>query len=249
MILDGYGDQATPTLDEQCEGIIRSPWADRMVRAVVKWDSPDLADLAQEARLEMWRAASRWNGHGTLVGFLHQAARYRVLSILAGDHLYTGQERARAVTQRRGDEARDRLRSAMTDFKRQHGRDATVAELASILGIHEATVRKQMRSLHVGKTDQEVKVSSVEALVETYGSEAVLGAQEHLEEVALAYHYGEIHEAVADLEPLWREYVYLRFWAGYGDLEVAREVGTRVHWNDRVRPILAERLAHLVGAV
>jgi DNA-directed RNA polymerase specialized sigma24 family protein len=250
VLNDGYGEQMSPQqVADECEQIIASPWADRMVRAVMKWDSPDLPDLAQEARLTMWQAASRWDGKGTLVGFLHQAARYRVFSLLAGDHTYTGQEPRRAVTQRRGDASRDRLRSAVAAFKREHGRDPSAPEMAAVLGIHEATVRKQMRNLHLGKIDQQVQVSSAEALVEAYGTEAILGVEQHLDEVALAYHYGEIHEAVADLEPVWRQYVYLRFWEGYGDQEVARALGTRVHWPDRVRPMLAERLAHLMSAV
>jgi DNA-directed RNA polymerase specialized sigma subunit len=237
------------TTEEQVDHLIRSPWADRMVRGVVKWDAPYLDDLAQEARLEMWRSAGRWDGRGTLEGFLHQNARWRVTSLLRGDHRFTGEEGARAVTQRRGDEARDRLRTAMAEHRTEHGREPKAEEMAKVLGIHAATVRKQIRTLTLTKVDVEVRVSSLDALMDVYGAEALVGIGDTMDAVVLAYHYGEIHKAVADLAPLWREYVYLRFWQGHGDSEATRILGTGVHWSTSIRPVLAERLSHLVGAL
>lgn len=245
-IHDELVEQAT---EEQVDHLIRSPWADRMVKAVVGWQAPYLDDLAQEARLEMWRTAGRWDGRGVLDGFLKQNARWRVLSLLKGDHRFTGEEPVRAVTQRRGDEARDRLRSAMSVFRAEHGREPKAEEMAEALGIHPATVRKQIRTLTLTKVDVEVRVSSLDALVEAYGTEGIAMAAEVLDGVVLAYHYGEIHEAIADLHPRWREYVYLRFWEGHGDSEIARLLGARVGWTDKVRPVLRERLAHLAGAL
>lgn len=237
------------TTEEQVEHLIRSPWADRMVRSVVGWQAPYLDDLAQEARLAMWTSAGAFDGRGEIDGYLKQRARWRVQSLLRGDHRFTGEEAVRATTQRRGDEARDRLRSAMAAHRSEHGREATTAEMAEALGIHPATVRKQMRTLTLTKVDVEVRVASLDALVEAYGTEAVTEVADTIDAVTLAYHYGEIHAALSDLDPRWREYVYLRFWLGHGDSEIQRLMGTDVHWSHRVRPVLAQRLAHLAGAV
>lgn len=247
-ISDGFGNRDDLALKEACEAIIASPWADRMVLAVVKWQAPFLDDLAQEARLEMWRTASRWDGSGTLEGYLHQNARWKVLSLLRGDHRFTGEERQHAVTQKRGDETRQRLRTTLASLRAELGREPLTDEVASVMGIHPATVRKQLRKLHLTATEVKAQVSSLDAMIEAYGTEAVFEAVDHYEAVALAYHYGEIHEAVASLNPLYREYVYLRFWCGMGDADAARVLGSRPHWH-RVRPVLAERLAHLEGAL
>lgn len=248
-INDGFGNWDDLTLEETCEAIIASPWADRMVLAVVKWQAPFLDDLAQEARLEMWRTASRWNGSGTLEGYLHQSARWKVLSLLRGDHRFTGEERQHAVTQKRGDETRKRLSTTVRSLRAELGREPKTDEIATAMGIHPVTVRKQMKKLHLTPTEVKAQVTSLDAMIEAYGTEAVFGAADRYEEMVLAYHYGEIHEAVADLDPIYREYVYLRFWCGSSDPEIASTLGTRVHWSDRVRPRLLERLAHLEGAL
>jgi DNA-directed RNA polymerase specialized sigma24 family protein len=244
VMLDGYGDES-PDLEQQVEEIIASRWTEGMVRGVIGRHDED---LAQEARIAMWQAAARWDGRGTLIGYLHTAARYRVKSLLAGDHKPVGQEPVRAATQRRGDESRARLRAYRATFKAEHGREPSAAEAAKELGIHEATVRKQLRTMHHTPTDVQAKVSSLEALIEAYGTEAVFEAADIYEGIVLAYHYGEIHEAVADLDPVRREYVYLRFWCGVGSKEAEREVGQVVHFERTVRPVLAERLAHLATA-
>src|SRR4051794_33531989 len=103
VILDGYGDYDPLVIEARCAEIIESRWTDRLVHAMVGSYRPDLDDLAQEARLAMWQAAPRWDKRGDLEGYLHQQARWRVLSLLRGDHLFTGQEAVRAVSQQRGD--------------------------------------------------------------------------------------------------------------------------------------------------
>jgi DNA-directed RNA polymerase specialized sigma subunit len=244
MISDGWGD--TPIdLAEQAEAIIASHWVEGMIRGITGRSDED---LAQEARVAMWQAAGRWNGRGTLSGWLHQNARWRVMSLLRGDHKYTGEEAARATTQRRGDEARARLRSFIAEHKAEHGREPSAAEAAKELGIHEATVRKQLRTMHHTPTDVQAKVRSLEALIEAYGTEAVFEAADIYEGLVLAYHYGEIHEAVADLDPIRREYVFLRFWCGVGSKEAERIIGQTVHFERSIKPVLAERLAHLASA-
>lgn len=75
----------------------------------------------------------------------------------------------------------------------------------------------------------------------------VLGA------VEMAYHEGQILDAIRALPPRYQEYVILRFWAGWTPGELAPVIGVKATnqarmWKEAIRPVLAERLAHLVDA-
>lgn len=75
-----------------------------------------------------------------------------------------------------------------------------------------------------------------------------------LGEVELAYHYGEIMEAIRSLTPKQREYVYYRFWHRMTNIEIQQVIGggnPSGHWTHaergaRVR--LASKLQHLADA-
>ena len=78
-------------------------------------------------------------------------------------------------------------------------------------------------------------------------------AADILSGVELAYHAGEIAEAINALPEKHREYVVLRFWGGLTNPEIAaiQEVNSgnmARTWNQAIRPVLAERLEHLVDA-
>lgn len=80
-----------------------------------------------------------------------------------------------------------------------------------------------------------------------------LTAVDALAGVEMAYHHGEILAALASLKPQYRRYVALRFWGGLRDVDIAKEMGTTnkvvgTWWSRSIRPVLAERLAHLVAA-
>lgn len=82
----------------------------------------------------------------------------------------------------------------------------------------------------------------------------VLVAQQVLDSVMLAYHEGEIVEAINALTPDQREYVVLRFWHGMTNPEIAAIQGKSVGavssaWSTYIAPSLRSRLAHLVGIV
>lgn len=73
------------------------------------------------------------------------------------------------------------------------------------------------------------------------------------EEVLLAYHYGDVHKALADLRPDFREYVRLRFWEGLTNSEAARRLGlststTDNRWKRTIQPGLRKALDHLKEA-
>lgn len=86
-----------------------------------------------------------------------------------------------------------------------------------------------------------------EALAET-----LLGAADALAGVELAYHHGEILQALRSLPKPQQEYVIMRFWHGLNNTEIAAkmEVTSKVlshRWERTIRPKLAESLGHLAG--
>lgn len=83
-------------------------------------------------------------------------------------------------------------------------------------------------------------------LIEALQAPAWLAAAE------LAYHHGEILDAINALPPAHRDYVYLRFWGGYSNPEIApliqRDAGNLARmWTHSIAPALAAQLAHLAG--
>lgn len=67
--------------------------------------------------------------------------------------------------------------------------------------------------------------------------------------VELAYHHGEVLEALNSLSPAERRYVYLRFWLGYDWKGINEHFGYRADslWRP-ARTKLLERLGHLIPA-
>lgn len=107
-------------------------------------------------------------------------------------------------------------------------------------------------------------VASLDALIEEDGAEGLMGAADALLEVEMAYHAGEIAEALDSLSPAQRRYVLARFWCGLDPasrapgmrefIHLVPEVSKRHLWSGSSRQVgardrLAERLAHLIGAV
>jgi RNA polymerase sigma factor (sigma-70 family) len=111
---------------------------------------------------------------------------------------------------------------------------------------------------------KEAKAStSMDALVEEGGMEAMLGLSDTFHNVELAYHHGEIWEAIESLSPSQRRYVIARFWMGLdpssreaGQMEARKmvpEISRRYLWTGSSKQVgardrLAEALAHLVDA-
>lgn len=79
-----------------------------------------------------------------------------------------------------------------------------------------------------------------------------LNACDALAGVELAYHYGEIRQALDALPPQERAYVQMRFWGGRTDPEIKAELGRDlgVLWRMRggIRDRLRTRLGHLALA-
>ena len=89
----------------------------------------------------------------------------------------------------------------------------------------------------------------MDAIVDALGAD-VFGGVHALSGVEMAYHEGQITQALAALDPEHREYVYLRFWGGWTQPEIAEALGTTKStvdgwWNRIIRPALRTELAHL----
>lgn len=153
----------------------------------------------------------------------------------------------------------DLLQEARIEFWRQY--EALAAETPENrrrYALHRAKLKitkvdnpryreKQTGHLRSGTS---VTTTSLDALE---NHEALLGhldAIEALDQIALAYHYGEIHAAISALPERHRGYVLARFWAGLTDVEIARRAGVahttvRYHWRSAIVPALKKELGHL----
>jgi DNA-directed RNA polymerase specialized sigma24 family protein len=116
-----------------------------------------------------------------------------------------------------------------------------------------ASTNPQVRDRETGHLRANADVPTPMSLDALENPDAFLGVIEAVEEVALAYHYGEIHQAISALPPRHRAYVVARFWEGFNDSQIARDGGLTpatliYHWRKNIQPLLQESLAHLAGA-
>jgi hypothetical protein len=86
---------------------------------------------------------------------------------------------------------------------------------------------------------------------ETLQLDEVLQASSTLDEVLLAYHQGEILEALAAMTFTQRAHVVRRFWGGWSNAEIAAAQGcskqtVERQWRTEIRPHLLLQLGHLL---
>lgn len=87
---------------------------------------------------------------------------------------------------------------------------------------------------------------------ETSDVQVVVESSDWVEHVIMAYHHGEIMRALNELTFTQREYVYLRFWEGWTNPEIAAHRGLSSgemerQWRVNIRPQLAEKLVQLAS--
>ena len=87
---------------------------------------------------------------------------------------------------------------------------------------------------------------------ETLRLDEVIDAGELVDDVAVAYHHGEIIQALNALTFTQREYVFARFWLGKTNPEIAAERGLSAgeverQWRVNIRPVLLDELHHLIN--
>jgi len=210
----------------------------------------DADDLAQEAYVAMWRAVdAEADNHAA---YLVTAAKRRMASIVAGRTQLGTQGRAPSSFKPRGEETRHRIREFIRGFHAEHpGKEPSKAAIGRALGLDRSTISEQMSRMDVRDHDETLPdqpATSLDALLDAYGWDAAVHADGTLDGVLLAYHDGEIAQALAALPKAWRDYVIDRFWHGMSERETQALRGQAVKWY-RVRPVLAEKLAHLETAV
>jgi RNA polymerase sigma factor (sigma-70 family) len=78
----------------------------------------------------------------------------------------------------------------------------------------------------------------------------VVSSGDWVDHVMMAYHHGEIMQALNELTFRQREYVFDRFWLGMSNPEIAARRGLSTgeverQWRCTIRPHLVEKLVHL----
>lgn len=84
--------------------------------------------------------------------------------------------------------------------------------------------------------------------------ERAVSSGDWVDRVIMAYHHGEIMQAINALTFTQRAYVYARFWEGRTNAEIAAERGlskgeVERQWRVNIRPRLVEELGHLAATV
>lgn len=215
-------------------------WLHKVASGMVGPDRHD--DLVQEGRIALWKALQRANLEDPgLPGYLTRAAKGRMIDVATGQRRQTGHEapEGKVVTNDRGREARAKIR----DFLAAHP-GASGREIALGTGLSPSTVSVQRKRLDV---DQEIEEpGSLDALKDA-GYDAPQES-DLLEGIVLAYHYGEIQQALEVLTENEQRYVRLRFWEGLStpELKVAFGYDPSAIWRtakNKLRPVLEELLA------
>lgn len=203
----------------------------------------DHEDLVQEGRIAIWKALARADHSAPgLPGYVTRAAKGRMIDIVTGSRRETGHEapEGKVVTNDRGREARDKIRTVLADHP-----EATGAEIARQSGLSPATVSVQRKRLGI---DTEIaEPGSLQALKDA-GYDAPGREEGLLEMIVQAYMYGEVSQALGVLTANERRYVDLRFWEGYTPAELRKAFGydPASIWRTakvRLRPVLEELLA------
>jgi RNA polymerase sigma factor (sigma-70 family) len=79
----------------------------------------------------------------------------------------------------------------------------------------------------------------------------VVDQADWVEQVQLAYHHGEIHQAIDALTFTQKAHVVARFWYGLSNAEIAAQQGcskqtVERQWRETIRPHLVRELGHLL---
>lgn len=204
-------------------------------------------DLAQEGYIAMWRAVDGAVQADSPVAWLITAAKHRMAEIASG-RTQLGTEGTRSSFKPRGEETRRRIREYRASHRTEHGRYPSNAAVGRALGMDPSTVHEQMNRMHVSETSTAPRyLWSTDALIEAGTHDLHMRLSGFIDDFSLAYHHGEIAEAVNALPEEWAQFVRDCFWGGLTEAESNRLRDSAVRWR-RVKPVLAQRLAHLADA-
>jgi len=236
---DGYGD--APTIDEALADY--DAWLHHRAHQMLPPTDHRHDDLVQEGRIAMWEALARHDpGKGALPAWLTKNAAWRMNTVLSRRDGWTGrpmEAQPSGVRTSKGDEARTRISEAIAAHQHETGSQPSVREIGKRTGLSVSTVHHHMKRLHVTP----VQDVTVVALDDESAAEIV--TPDVAEAAMLAYHQGEIAEALAGLTEAQRRYVRLRFWesASGTDLRDAFGYDPKGLWSSPKSPAARERLA------
>lgn len=208
-------------------------------------------DLVQEGRIAMWQALSSFDeSAGQLPHWLTFKANGHMLECVTRGH-WTGNTKPHApAATNKGIERRREIDRFQTRFKLETGVYPTQQQIAESLGMTISSVSRYLAKPAVEATGS-TEYSLDELLDGDHGFEHLLAAADLVDQVALAYHRGEIMQALDALSPAQKRYVVLRFWCGYVTSELKTVFGYEPGslWTSKrngARDKLREQLAHLV---
>lgn len=216
-------------------------WLHTVARSMTTGPMHD--DLVQEGYISMWRALGSYDPtKGALDFWLKRSAFDRMRIVISGGTMTTSLERKSSTgfTQPRGDETRRRIAEYVSKNP-----GATGSQIASELGISPATVSYQRAKAGAVATSQALSGGTV-SLDSMADAGWDLEGPDHLDGIAVAYHAGEICEALEVLTPAQRKYVVARFWGGMTPTELRALFGYDPSslWRD-AKPRLQTQLAYL----
>lgn len=141
---------------------------------------------------------------------------------------------------RRLQEAGLKVSKARSELSQKHGRAPTVAELAGYTGLSEEEVLEGM------ETVQAYSASSLDAPIDEDGTSTMdrMGSEDEKIEMIEAWH--TVAPAIQELPERERHILYLRFFRGMTQTQIADEIGiSQMH----VSRLLSRTLEELRGAV
>jgi hypothetical protein len=110
-------------------------------------------DLLQEAQIKAWK--DYMEGHNTKA--ICVRAKYRIMNLMkADDPQYTGEQWTGHITQGRdhqdhkaGREAREKIEEFVKGYRKLHGHEPMIVEIAKATGIHRSNVKKHMDRMYL----------------------------------------------------------------------------------------------------
>lgn len=207
-------------------------------------------DLVQEGRIAMWQALGSFDpDKGALPDWLTRHANFHMLQCRQRGH-WTGKEKKSVGATRSGIEKRREIDRFQTRFKLETGFWPTQQQVAQSLGMTLSSVSRFLSNPAQEATGGSSDYSLDELLDSDEGFESLLAAADLVDQIILAYHRGQIVQALNQLTPAQKKYVVLRFWCGYvtSDLTAVFGYDPSALWNAKTggaKVRLRQELAHL----
>lgn len=181
-------------------------------------------DLVQEGRIAMWQAVEEFDREkGSLPAWLTFKANGHMLDCIQRG-TWTGKDKRAVGATSHGIQRRREIDRFRTRYKLEMGVYPTVQAIAESLGMTLSSVSRYLNNPAVeatGATDYSLD----ELLDSDHGFESLLQAADLVDSIILAYHRGQIVQALDSLPDAQKRYVVLRFWCGFVTSELKQVFG------------------------